>query len=238
MSLPFTYTLRRSQRASRVRITVKPGKVEVVAPPQIPEALIAKFVAAKQTWVMHALEKVASRQSQPGEALIFYRPGEAMAYQGVVYPIRLQTTFAKRSKVEFSEGFTVYLAQDLPLGDGQAASKSALAAWLKEQAKQQVGKHVENHASKHGLIPHSIAIKSQKSRWGSCGIHNDIHINWLLMAAPPQVLEYVVVHELCHVRVKNHSADFWQLVALHLPYYQTHRAWLKQYGGHLLASWA
>jgi len=231
--LPFDYSIRRSQRASKVRITVSLGKVEVVAPEQVPERLIRQFVAAKQHWVMQVLAKLASRHNQHCEQAAFYRPDVEMTYQGSPYPITVKTTTAKRMKIEFSAGFTVHK----PASAGQEAIKTALAAWLKKQTKQQVVELVERHGGKHGLVPRSITIKSQKSRWGSCGIRNDIHINWLLMAAPPSVLEYVVVHELCHLRVRNHSADFWALVELHLPDYKNQRRWLKQHGANLLRSW-
>ena len=84
------------------------------------------------------------------------------------------------------------------------------------------------------VAPRSLKIKTQKSRWGSCGPNNDINMNWLLMLAPPEAMEYVVVHELCHIIHKNHSKDFWGLVAEHLPAYQQQRLWLKQQGVSLM----
>ncbi|MDD5272957.1 MAG: M48 family metallopeptidase, partial [Methylovulum sp.] len=100
--------------------------------------------------------------------------------------------------------------------------------------RSQVMQLTHQHGAKRQLLPRSVIIKTQKSRWGSCGIHNDININWLLIMAPPEVLEYVVVHELCHIQVRNHSAQFWALVAEHLPDYQSPRQWLKQQGGDLM----
>lgn len=238
MPLPFIYSLRRSQRASKIRITVRPDKVEVVAPREVSERVIKQFVTDKQQWVIQALKKVAAKQDQlKHHHTTFYRPGEAVIYQGASYAISHKAYLCKRPKVEFNEGFTIHIPQDLTPQNQQEAIKSALAAWLKKQAKKHVNDYVDKHAGKYGLIPRSISIKNQKSRWGSCGIHNDIHINWLLMAAPPEALEYVVVHELCHLRVKNHSADFWTLVAMHLPDYKLRRQWLKQHGANLMASW-
>ena len=84
------------------------------------------------------------------------------------------------------------------------------------------------------LYPRFIKIKTQKSRWGSCGIHNDINLNWLLILAPPQVMEYVVIHELCHIKERNHSQKFWLLVKSHLADYQIQRNWLKKEGRRLM----
>jgi predicted metal-dependent hydrolase len=76
------------------------------------------------------------------------------------------------------------------------------------------------------------------TRWGSCGPKGDININWLLALAPESVLEYVVVHEICHLRERNHSAAFWALVAQHLPHYAKERAWVKAHGGALMRRFA
>jgi predicted metal-dependent hydrolase len=73
-----------------------------------------------------------------------------------------------------------------------------------------------------------------KTRWGSCGPRNDININWLLAFAPETVLEYVVVHELCHIRERNHSMAFWSLVAKHLSNYAQERRWLHAHGAGLM----
>jgi predicted metal-dependent hydrolase len=105
---------------------------------------------------------------------------------------------------------------------------------MKQRSKQHVEQLVRQHADKKQLFPQAVRIKTQKSRWGSCGIRNDININWLLIMAPPEVLEYVVVHELCHIRVRNHSIHFWALVGEHLPDYKRHRYWLKKHGNSLM----
>ncbi|WP_156303040.1 M48 family metallopeptidase, partial [Methylogaea oryzae] len=95
---------------------------------------------------------------------------------------------------------------------------------------------VQHHAVRHGLHPRSIAVRDQKTRWGSCGPRGDININWRLILAPPPVLEYVVVHELCHLRHRNHAKPFWDLVEDHLPQYREQRRWLKQHGHALMAA--
>lgn len=105
---------------------------------------------------------------------------------------------------------------------------------MKLAANQTATATVQRHSSRYRLVPRSVKIKTLSSRWGSCGIHDDIHINWVLILAPAHVLEYVVVHELCHLRYRNHSAEFWQLVAEHLPDYQESRQWLKDHGRSLM----
>ncbi|MDO9106019.1 MAG: SprT family zinc-dependent metalloprotease [Methylovulum sp.] len=231
--LPFSYSIRRSPRATRTRIIVTTGKIEVVAPPQVAEHKLHQFVSDKQQWIMSALNKVVGQQPEPVSP-VFYREGVAIAYQGAAYKLGVLPSKLKRVKISFADTLIAHVPESLPATEHSDAIKTALTHWMKQQARLQVEQRVRQHAGKKQLMPRSVIIKTQKSRWGSCGIHNDININWLLIMAPPEVLEYVVVHELCHIKVRNHSARFWQLVAEHLPDFHNQRLWLKQHGGHLM----
>ncbi|MDP3330593.1 MAG: SprT family zinc-dependent metalloprotease [Methylococcaceae bacterium] len=235
-ALPFTYLLRRSQRATRVRIVVKPGSVEVVAPPKVPESKIVQFIHAKQQWIMSALGKMQAKGhlANNGVASIVYGHGADVFYQGRIYQLATKPSKLKNAKVEFVDGFIAHVPESLQVEQHSDAIRGALERWMKKQAKVHVEHLVNRHAPRKQLFPQSIKIKTQKSRWGSCGIHNDININWLLVMAPAEVLEYVVVHELCHIQQRNHSRHFWALVEEHLPGYQQHRVWLKKHGSHLM----
>ncbi len=163
-----------------------------------------------------------------------YGHGAEIPYQGVTHKLAVRSTKLKRIKIEFSQEFIAHVPDALMIKDHGAEIKEALIRWMKKESKIQVERLVKQHALKKQLFPQTIKIKTQKSRWGSCGINNDININWLLIIAPPEVMEYVVVHELCHIKVRNHSAHFWALVAEHLPDYQSRRLWLKKHGGSLM----
>lgn len=233
--LPFSYRIRRSQRVANARIVVKPGQVEVVAPLQISEHKLHNFVAAKQGWVTKALNKMAAASPEQNSFVpAAFKSGVEMAYQGTLYPLTLKPSKLKRVKIEFSEGYTVHVPESLKPENHHFEINAALVRWMKKQSKQLVEQMVAIHAAKKQLNPRTIMIKTQKSRWGSCGIHNDININWLLIMAPREVMEYVVVHELCHIQVKNHSSQFWALVGEHLPDYQKRRQWLKKQGRSLM----
>ncbi|NOT10774.1 MAG: M48 family metallopeptidase [Methylococcaceae bacterium] len=233
--LPFSYSIRRSQRAVKVRIVVKPGRVEVVAPAKTKDASIQQFVEAQQSWVVQALAKMAEKMQQHKTlAPAHYGQGVTIPYQGEFFSLTTKPTPLKRIKIEFIDAFIVHLPDTLDPNNCSDAIKAAFINWLKKQTQIEVEQLVDQHAGKYRLYPRNITIKRQKSRWGSCGIHNDISINWLLSLAPKQILEYVVVHELCHIREKNHSRQFWALVSEHLPDYQQHRLWLKKNGARLM----
>ncbi|MEQ1636290.1 MAG: SprT family zinc-dependent metalloprotease [Methylococcales bacterium] len=230
-----TYQIRRSSRVKLARIVVSIDKIEVVAPPKMSQREITQFVSSKQAWITEAILKVKLKtpafvQLAPNA----YSQGALIPYQGGQYPLILHVTSLKRIKVKFDGAFSVFMPALLAQAEQHNAIKLALSEWMKNTAKDRIAQYIQRHAQRFQLNPTSVRIKTQKTRWGSCSSTNAININWLLMLAPPVIMEYVVVHELCHIKEKNHSAAFWQLVAEHMPDYQQHRNWLKQHGASLM----
>ena len=106
---------------------------------------------------------------------------------------------------------------------------------LREQARKLVTERVRYYAPIIGVTYNKIAIRTQHTRWGSCSSKGNLNFNCLLALVPPEVLDYVVVHELCHRKELNHSACFWSEVEKVLPNYNVHRKWLKEHGASLFA---
>ena len=232
------YLIRRSERAKRLRIVVKPDRVELVAPIGLPESQIHQFAQAQQDWIRHARQRVQakSQSTVQGFAPEEYVDGVSLPFQNQELTLRLGLHKQKRLSIEGINRTTllINLPETLHGEHRQQAIRGALEKWYKQQAQFQVSEIVNKHAPRFNLQPRSIRIKTQTSRWGSCGPHNDINLNWLLMLAPAATLEYVVVHEICHIRHKNHSPAFWNLVAQHLPDYHQQRQWLKLNGQRLM----
>ena len=234
-TLPFKYSIRRSQRAKKTRIIVTTDKIEVVAPLRVSTSKIHAFVEAQQDWIVTATDKVEAKRKKISRlSPEVYKDGVVVPYQGMQAGIRLKSHALNKVKIDYNDQcFTIYL----PVGfeeDNSELIRLTLTEWMKKKALKKVNNYVALHADKYNLVPRYIKIKTQKSRWGSCGIHNDINLNWLLILAPSEVMEYVVVHELCHIKERNHSARFWQLVAAHVPDYQRQRNWLRQNGMSLM----
>ena len=106
---------------------------------------------------------------------------------------------------------------------------------LAQQAMEVLPQRIRHFAAQIGVTYGAVTIRSQRSRWGSCSGKGNLNFNCLLMLAPPEVLDYVVVHELCHRKELNHSPRFWAEVARILPDYQIQRTWLKAHGSRLIA---
>lgn len=106
--------------------------------------------------------------------------------------------------------------------------------YFSKKAKQVIPPKVEAYAKKLGVQYGRISIRTQRTRWGSCSGRGNLNFNCLLMMAPEEVLDYVIVHELCHLIEMNHSKRFWGLVETMMPDFQNQKAWLKQYGNLLI----
>ena len=98
------------------------------------------------------------------------------------------------------------------------------------KAKETITKRVSYFARLMGISYRNITIREQKTRWGSCSSEKNLNFNWKLILAPPEVLDYVVVHELCHLKEMNHSKAFWDEVGKVMPEYETYKLWLKENG--------
>ena len=117
--------------------------------------------------------------------------------------------------------------------DREAVVERLLRVWLGWSAQNDALSYVQRHGRRHDLTPAAVRIKRHKRLWGSCTAKGAINLNWRLILAPPAVFEYVVVHELCHLREAHHQASFWRLVAQVLPGFEEQRRWLRT-NGHLL----
>lgn len=213
---------------------VTADRVEVVAPPRMAELEIHGFVSSNSDWVEKTKSRLkAAMVATPKLLPEQFATGAEVCFQGHSWPLVIHRSTLKKTRVEFSEGFTIRVP------DGAARTeegplREALCKWLKARLLREAHKIAEVHAPAFGLHPRTIRLREQKTRWGSCGIHNDIQLNWRLVFAPLSVLEYVVVHELCHIRHRDHSARFWDLVRTHLPGYRQERVWLRNHGAGLM----
>jgi predicted metal-dependent hydrolase len=224
------YQLRRSARARRLRITVRPGGIDVVAPRRMREADIAAFVEQSRAWIdakLAALQRVLA--AHPGSTRLI--DGSTILYRGE--PVQLRVRAGARPQVREESGIEVTVRAVLGDVDREAAVERMLMRWLRWSAQDDALSYVHRHGPRHDLMPAAVRIKQHKRLWGSCTAKGAINLDWRLILAPPAVFEYVVVHELCHLREPNHQAPFWRLVGEILPGFERQRRWLRT-NGHLL----
>ena len=225
------YRVRRSKLAKRKRIVVTPDQVEVVVPVDQADAEIAEFIHAKRRWVYDKREQLQGRSALDSPFPTHFATGGKVLYRG--RRLRLIVEFADIDQltVDYRNGFHVRAPASLPKPEREPAVQAAISAWMKARIRDDANAFIRRHAPKLGLEPAGLQIKAQRHLWGSCGADRIIRLNWQLIFAPKPVLEYVVVHELCHLRHRNHSRDFWRLVASVLPEYEPMRSWLERHSG-------
>jgi len=219
------YTLKHSRRAKRLSLQVVPGEVRVTAPPGVSISVIDKFVRSRARWVTEKLAYFAS-VVPPLVPSGFIR-GSEVSVLGRKTILQLSEN---ASEVErFIERNGILYAY-LPRGpDFTLAAAKWLDELLLSHVKEIVGKH-----SHPGLVPSGIRLRTARTRWGSCSPQGKIMINRMLVHAPMMVVEYVVVHELVHLRHRNHSRKFWKTVESILGDVKPHKQWLRLQGAYLL----
>lgn len=220
------YELRRSATAVERRITVTPGHVEVVALATDDEDAIADFLERKRRWLFDTVREM-ERTTASRHAVPRFMTGSKIPYRGRNMPLTVRRSDGERIATTYRNGFIV----DLPVWAGADTDNlvaSELLLWLKQRARRDANEIASAYTSRFGMVPRSIRVADFASGWGSCGPEGNILINWHLIFAPRKVLEYVVVHELAHLRQRGHDAAFWTHLATLLPDYATAKAWLDR----------
>jgi len=215
--------VRESPRAKCARLVVGPRRpLEMIVPRRTRDREIDAFLAAHGRWInakVAAARALASRPSQ----LDLERPGTAWL-DGV--PIPVEWVNGRRSAANVSAGRLVVR--------GPATGRAgALERWYRREARRRLTASVDREAECLGVHYRSLAVRDPRTRWGSCSSRGNLSFSWRLVLAPAEVLEYVVVHELLHLREPNHSKSYWRLVDAAMPGWPEHARWLREHGPEL-----
>ena len=212
------YQLVRSRRRTIALIVRNDGTLVVRAPLRAPEKFIREFVASKADWVR---KQQARAQKIARTVARAYGDGEKFLYLGQAYPLKIVPP--RRMALTLKERFELSESA-LP------RAEAAFVRWYKARAAEVLPERVNDLAARHGYRVSKVRITSARTRWGSCSPQGTLSFSWRLVMAPAAVIDYVVIHELVHLEIKNHSQKFWARVGERLPEYKTHVAWLRRNG--------
>ncbi|MDB9247919.1 SprT family zinc-dependent metalloprotease [Halorubrum ezzemoulense] len=219
------YEVRHSDEASQPRIDVDIRGVRVVVPEGSvtdPEELLKENAA----WVLEKKAKYDQyRERVPDRK---FEPGELFPYLGDQYEIVVE----RRSSSQVIEAEFRLAKHNVD----QTSVRRALESLYRRKARERFENQASQFAEGMGVEYNKIEVRNQRTKWGSCSTSGTLGLNWRLMMAPPEIVEYVVIHELAHLREPNHSDSFWKLVAKHDPEYQKHARWLKENSTRLIFS--
>ena len=209
----------RTSRRKTASIKVEAGKVSVVAPDELPISRIEEVISKKNRWIKEKLLLHSQAMAvKPKE----YVSGESFSYLGKNY--RLKVVQGSPISVKLLQGYLTVMTPE-PLNP--VKTKKLIEGWYRERAEKKLREKSERFAKQMGVTFASVGIKSFKSRWGSCSGDGNILYNWRIIMAPNGIVDYVVVHELCHLIHHNHSPEFWKAVGKVVPDYQREKEWLR-----------
>ena len=221
MSIEIQQTVR-SKRKTLALIVKPDGSLLVRAPLHTPVTTIQEFVEKNERWIQRKrAEFQAALPSTPKQ----YLPDECFLYLGNSYA--LEIVEGQRSPLLLDGRFK--LAARL-----QVQGALVFEKWYREQARIILTQRVELLADPYGFQYTGLRITAARSRWGSCSATGSLNFTWRLVMAPLEVIDYVVVHELVHTVIHNHSKRFWKRVEKIMPDYAEHRKWLKKNGQELM----
>ena len=215
---------RRARRTKTVEITVKGGAVVVAAPVSAGRSELDRIVLNRAEWILEKLAAAIEERPPPRLAM-----GDSALLLGEGVPLRVETTAVPSPTARLENGV---LRVRLPPGLEEEAADSAeeaLLQWYRVQAAEHLAAVVERWWPALGRGERcQILIRNQKRRWGSCSAGGTIRFNWRLVMLAPDLVDLVVVHELAHLTVMNHSSEFWSLVAKHIPDLKDRRKRLRE----------
>lgn len=211
-------TVKRIKSSRRLKLRVMPtGEVVVTAHPYVADRVIDDFVTEHMPWILEKRQVILTKRTNLTEnrTTVFFRGKELQ------FRLRVNPNFASGVEAD-----NEYLTVTAPVEE-HTVVRDIMEEWYRAEAKKYFEERVPLLADLMGYDVMRVTIRDQRSRWGSCSSRHNISLNWRLIQAPDWVSDYVVYHELSHLKHMDHSKKFWELVATYLPRYEEAERWLK-----------
>jgi len=217
MAVVTEYTLRRSPRARRVRVSVESdGAVQVTLPKRAPLRAADEAVRELAPWIERRRRALARAAAEVART-----PGT------VPYLDTELTLVAQPGRTRVHRRGDVLLVPE-------RRTEEALERWYRRAARTEIGPRLDAAVARAGTSYTGLTIRGQRTRWASCSSTGGMSFNWRLLLAPEAVLDYVIEHEVCHLEVMDHSPRFWRLLESRVPDWRDHARWLRRYGSTLV----
>lgn len=225
---PLQYQVTRADRKTADIVVERDGSVLVRVPSHVGDDQVADLVESKRLWIYKALaewrELNASRIDRE------YKNGEGFLYLGRSYRLRLVTD---QDEPVLLKGGRFCLRRDLVQSEDPGKVRKAFEAYYTERATQRLVPRVAYYAPKAGVTPTGVDVRDLGFRWGSCSPDGKLAFHWKTVMAPQTILDYIVVHELCHLHHRHHTDAFWNEVDKVMPQWRERKEWLRVNGAGL-----
>jgi len=213
--MSYALEIKYTKRKNTVGIKVQNNQVIVLAPKRTSKRFIFNLLNKKEEWIQKHLQKTSKKRLETNQLYIF---GEKLD---------LQFKEANHNAFHYENGSITLNYKE------QLDHKKILFlfdSWIKNTAKNYILSRATELAQQTALTPNKILLKNTKSQWGSCSRTKNVSLSYNLIYTPKPVIDYVIIHELSHLREMNHSKNFWTQVATHCPEYKESVQWLKEHG--------
>lgn len=219
------YSVEFRERKSLEISVEAPNIVSVVAPLNTPEEIIEQKVKKKAQWIVQKLFLFKDMEFQKINRELVN--GESFMYMGRNYSLQLIINESiKEPTVKLYQGKFLITTPT----KSQDPLRTSLEKWYREKTLEKVSEKVNYFQHFFKKKPNDIKVKEQQKRWASCTSKNELLFNWRCAMAPSHVIDYIVVHEMCHMYHMNHSQEFWDLLSSVMPDYERRKEWLKNFG--------
>jgi predicted metal-dependent hydrolase len=226
------YHIRERARKRILSLNVEPGLVEVVAPKNTPETTVEEFVHANRRWIFNKFEQLNEREKlRKREALSMperFCSGAKIPFRGRMMSLTVSQGDVVHIRIAYRGGFHITLPESLPQQYHDMAIRRELRAWLRLRLAQDATAFARRYGEKLHVTAKRVSVKTRRHFWGYCTKDGVIGVNWHLIFAPKQILEYVVAHELCHLRHRHHAEEFWHTLGSVFADWEHCTRWLEK----------
>ena len=212
------YNIKKTNRKKTISFIVKEGYVLVICPKQTSDSYIKKILKIKTNWIEKKLKEQNEYRKKKMKA---FEEGEVFFCFGKKLILSLDTS--KRQNIKIKEG-------KLCVRTNRTNNniKKMVELWYKKQFKEYLDTNINKIAKYTNIDFNSFKIGNYKRKLGSCNANGDLTFNWKIVMMPEEVINYIIIHELCHIKHFNHSREFWGLVEEFLPDYKVYNDWIKK----------
>lgn len=226
------YTLSRSNRRKTMSIAIDQHGVSVISPSDVDIEKIESTLHKKATWIIKQLNDFNEMNIKFHERL--FLSGEKFPYLGRQYRLKVQKTTCEKPSFRFYQSrFFAEIPNYITDDNYREILYPLYVDWIKERANTFAHERIKRFTQKLQEEPKKIIIKEQEKRWGSCTPSGNILLNWRTFLAPASIVDYVLAHELVHLKYMDHSKEYWDTLRMLLPDYEKRKEWLRINGGTL-----
>tara|TARA_B110000196_G_C21145128_1_gene666155 strand:- start:1463 stop:2176 length:714 start_codon:yes stop_codon:yes gene_type:complete len=217
-----TLIIKRTLKLKSISIKIDKNNIKIIAPFFLSNKKVDEFIKKKNNWIKKQILIQSNIQPLIKKE---YRSGEKFEYLGQSYALKVIKGINYSVKIE--NDLLITIVKDI---ENTIKIKRLIKKWFHEQSNYYFKEKTIFYAKMNNLNVKSIKVREYKSRWGSCSIEGNITFNWKLIMAPPKIIEYVIIHELIHLKEHNHSPKYWTYVKALYPNIDEAKKWLTYNG--------